>query len=164
MYFSFWFLVKIRRPSAEDVREAAEALALTASAAPPLPPLINQNTPIQSELLTSPALPGSILGGDSQPSQSSPSTTAKDPTLSIYPLKKEPKSANSNYTSSFVKSLADHVDAAIAGDTTYYETFCSVLCKSHIGGDDHHFWLTPDWESLWKALSYESIRFGLEPS
>ena len=120
MYVSFWFLVKIRRPSAEDVREAAEALALTASAAPP-PPLINQNTPIQSELLTSPALPGSILGGDSQPSQSSPSTTAKDPTLSIYPLKKEPKSANSNYTSSFVKSLADHVDAAIAGDTTYCE-------------------------------------------
>ena len=163
MYVSFWFLVKIRRPSAEDVREAAEALALTASAAPPLPPLINQNTPIQSELLTSPALPGSILGGDSQPSQSSPSTTAKDPTLSIYPLKKEPKSANSNYTSSFVKSLADHVDAAIAGDTTYYETFCSVLCKSHLGAD-HHFWLTPDWESLWKALSYESIRFGLEPS
>ena len=113
-------LVKIRRPSAEDVREAAEALALTASAAPP-PPLINQNTPIQSELLTSPALPGSILGGDSQPSQSSPSTTTKDPSLSIYPLKKEPKSANSNYTSSFVKSLADHVDAAIAGDTPYDE-------------------------------------------
>jgi len=106
--------VKIRRPSAEDVREAAEALALMASAAPPPP--INQNTPIQSELLTSPALPGSILGGDSQPSQSSPSTTAKDPSLSIYPLKKEPKSANSNYTSSFVKSLADHVDAAIADD------------------------------------------------
>ena len=121
MYFSFWFLVKIRRPSAEDVREAAEALALTASAAPPPPPLINQNTPIQSELVTSPALPGSILGGDSQPSQSSPSTTTKDPSLSIYPLKKEPKSANSSYTSSFVKSLADHVDAAIAGQTTYDE-------------------------------------------
>ena len=56
---------------------------------------------------------------------------------------------------------ADNNDHLLEADASTF--ICSVLDKSHLGAD-HHFELRPDSESLWKAPSYESTRFGLQPS